>query len=111
LLIKTNAAGEIIWKKIFGGSRDDVFYNIMETATGDILAIGTSGSNNKVTNHHGTPGTDDIWLVKTNNKGELIKERCYGGTKSESTWDLGMSEGIMTDKNGKHPVCRPNQFQ
>ena len=99
-LIKTNVTGHIIWKKIFGGSGDDVFYNIMETATGDILAIGTSGSNDKVTNHHGTPGTDDIWLVKTNHKGELIKERCYGGSQSESTWDLGMSQGIMTDKNG-----------
>jgi hypothetical protein len=45
----------------------------METASGDILAIGTSGSNDKVTNHHGTPGTDDIWLVKTNHKGELTR--------------------------------------
>ncbi|HET9433863.1 MAG TPA: hypothetical protein VFO37_08915, partial [Chitinophagaceae bacterium] len=54
----------------------------------------------QVSNHHGTPGTDDIWLVKTNTSGQLIKERCYGGSKSESTFDLGMSEGIMIDKNG-----------
>jgi hypothetical protein len=101
ILIKTNATGDIIWKNTYGGSRDEVFYNIMETATGDILAIGTAGSNDKqVTNHHGTPGTDDVWLVKTNSSGQLIKERCYGGSKSESTFDLGMSEGIMIDKNG-----------
>ena len=100
-LVKTTAAGDIIWKNIYGGSRDEVFYNIIETATGDILAIGTAGSNDKqVTNHHGTPGTDDIWLVKTNSSGQLIKERCYGGSKSESTFELGMSEGIMIDKNG-----------
>jgi len=100
-LVKTNVAGDIIWKSMYGGSRDEVFYNIMETATGDILAIGTAGSNDKqVTNHHGTPGTDDIWLVKTNSNGQLIKERCYGGGKSESTFDLGMSEGIMIDKTG-----------
>ena len=100
-LIKTDNTGNIIWKNIYGGSRDEVFYNIIETATGDILAIGTSGSNDKqVTNHHGTPGTDDTWLVKTNSNGQLLKERCYGGSKSESTLDLGMSEGIMIDKNG-----------
>ena len=100
-LIKTDNAGNIIWTNIYGGSRDEVFYNIIETATGDILAIGTAGSNDKqVTDHHGTPGTDDIWLVKTNSNGQLIKERCYGGSKSESTFDLGMSEGIMIDKNG-----------
>jgi len=99
-LLKTNADGDIIWKKTYGGSHDEVFYNIMETASGDILAIGTSGSNDKVTNHHGTPGTDDVWLVKTSSDGQLAKERCYGGSKSESTWDLGQSEGIMTDRNG-----------
>lgn len=100
-LIKTNAAGNIIWKNIYGGSRDEAFYNIIETTAGDILAIGTAGSNDKqVTNHHGTSGTDDVWLVKTNSNGQLIKERCYGGSQSESTSDLGMSEGIMIDKDG-----------
>lgn len=100
-LLKTDDSGNIIWKNLYGGSRDEVFYNIIETATGDILAIGTAGSNDKqVTNHHGTPGTDDIWLVKTNSSGQLIKERCYGGSKSEATFDLGMSEGLLIDKDG-----------
>ena len=100
-LIKTDNTGNIIWKNTYGGSRDEVFYNIMETTTGDLIAMGTSGSNdNQVTDHHGTPGIDDIWLVRTNSNGQLIKERCYGGSKSESTFDLGMSEGIMIDKNG-----------
>jgi hypothetical protein len=100
-LLKTDGAGNIIWKNTYGGGRDDVFYNVIETTSGDIIAIGTSGSNdNRVTNHHGAPGTDDIWLVKTNASGQLIKERCYGGSKSESTFDLGMSEGIMIDNNG-----------
>ena len=100
-LIKTDGAGNIIWKNTYGGGRDEVFYNLMETTSGDIIAIGTSGSNdNRVTNHHGAPGIDDVWLVKTNSNGKLIKERCYGGSKSESTFDLGMSEGLLIDKNG-----------
>jgi hypothetical protein len=100
-LMKTDNTGNIIWKNTYGGSRDEVFYNIIETASGDILAIGTAGSNDRqVTNHHGTPGTDDLWLVKTNSSGQLIKERCYGGSKSESTFDLGMSEGLLIDGNG-----------
>ena len=100
-LMKTDANGNIIWKNIYGGSRDEVFYNVIETTNGDIIAIGTSGSNDKqVTNHHGTSGTDDIWLVKTNNDGHLIRGRCFGGTGSESTFELGMSEGLMIDRNG-----------
>lgn len=100
-LMKTDANGNIIWKNIYGGSRDEVFYNAIETTYGDIIAIGTSGSNDRqVTNHHGTPGTDDIWLVKINNDGHLIRDRCFGGTGSESTFELGMSEGLMIDRNG-----------
>ena len=100
-LMKTDGAGKIIWKNIYGGSRDEVFYNIVETANEDIIAIGTSGSNDKqITSHHGVPGTDDIWLVKTNNNGNLIRERCFGGKGSESTFELGMSEGLMIDRNG-----------
>jgi len=100
-LIKTGGDGTIIWKNIYGGSHQEVFYNIIETATGDILAIGTSGSNDRqVTRHHGRPGTDDIWLAEINSSGKLLKERCYGGSGSESTFELGMSEGLMIDKTG-----------
>ena len=100
-LMKTDGAGNIIWKNSYGGSRDDVFYNLIEKANGSIIAIGTSGSNDKqVTNHHGIPGTDDIWLVETTNNGNLIKERCFGGKGSESTFELGMSEGLIIDQNG-----------
>jgi hypothetical protein len=100
-LLKVDDAGKVIWKKTYGGTRDDVFYNVIEAANGDIIAIGTSGSNDQqVTNHHGVPGVDDIWLVKTDSTGQLIKERCYGGSKSESTFELGMSEGLLIDKNG-----------
>jgi hypothetical protein len=100
-LMKTDGGRNIIWKNVYGGNHDEVFYSVIETTNGDILAIGTSGSNDKrVTNHHGTPGTDDIWLVKTNNNGNLIKDRCFGGSSSESTVELGMSEGLMIDKKG-----------
>src|SRR6187401_2908930 len=47
-LIKTDAAGNIIWKNTYGGNRDEVFYNMIETVTGDIISIGTSGSDRQV---------------------------------------------------------------
>ena len=100
-LLKVDDNGRIIWKQTYGGSRDEIFYNVMEAANGEIIAIGTSGSNDQqVTNHHGAPGVDDIWLVKTDRNGNLIKERSYGGSESESTFDLGMSEGVLIDQNG-----------
>jgi len=100
-LLKVDDTGGVIWKQTYGGTRDEVFYNVIEAANGDIIAIGTSGSNDQqVTNHHGVPGSDDVWLVKTNSNGQLLKERCYGGSGSESAVEVGLSEGIMIDQNG-----------
>ena len=38
-LIKTDGNGNVLWKNIYGGSRDEVFYNVIETTNGDIIAI------------------------------------------------------------------------
>ena len=100
-LLKTNSTGIVIWKTTYGGSRNEIFYNIIETETGDIIAIGTTGSNNSpVQGHHGNPGTDDVWLVRTSSAGVLINQRCFGGSGSEGTPDLGECQGLIIDHNG-----------
>jgi hypothetical protein len=94
-LIKTDGGGNVIWKKTYGGTRDEVFYNVIEKTNGDLIALGTCGfdkiviggigSNNlQPTGLHGRPGIDDVWLVKTNSNGDLVKQKCFGGSRSES---------------------------
>jgi hypothetical protein len=85
-LVKTDSKGDIIWEQTYGGSKDDVFYNATEMANGDILAIGTTASDDQqVSGNHGKPGTNDIWLVKINSTGKLIKQHCFGGSGDEAT--------------------------
>jgi hypothetical protein len=100
-LLKTDKLGNILWSKTYGGSLNETFYNLIELKNGDIIAIGTCGSNNQqVTGHHGTPGTDDVWLVKTDKAGTLTKQHCYGGSGSEGTFELGENEGLLIDNHG-----------
>ena len=100
-LLKTDRLGNIIWERTYGGSYSESFYNVIETINGDIIAIGTTGSNDQqVTGHHGAVGTDDVWLVRTNKNGDLLKQHCFGGSGAESTTDLGMSEGLLISKSG-----------
>src|SRR5215468_5748880 len=35
-LLKVDDAGGVIWKQTYGGTRDEVFYNVIEAANGDI---------------------------------------------------------------------------
>jgi hypothetical protein len=100
-LLKTDGLGNMIWTETYGGSRNEIFYNLKELANGDILAIGTTSSNNKqVSGNHGAPGTDDVWLVRTNNAGKLTKQKCFGGSGSEATPTLGESQGLLIDGHG-----------
>ena len=95
-LVKTNAAGHIIWKKTYGGSSFDALYNMLETSNGDIYAIGTTYSNDgQVSGKHGGAGDGDVWFTKVTSQGHLLSQHCYGGSGDE--W----AQGINRTSNNK----------
>lgn len=70
-IVKTNANGELLWSKNYGGSGEDRFNNIIQTSDGGYLAIGyTTGSD------------EDSWLMKLDSIGTKIWEK-----KNESAGD------------------------
>jgi len=75
-LIKTDADGNILWDKTYGGTTDDRGYSIKQTNDGGYILAGvtfTSETTNKF----------DICLIKTDNSGEIIWDKTYGGSKDE----------------------------
>ena len=81
--VKTNASGDEIWSKLYGGSSQDYFKTGKQTDDGGYIFFGTKngGSNS------------DMWLVKTDSAGQLEWERSYGGSQKE--W--GRSMDITSD--------------
>ncbi len=74
-LIKINSAGERIWSKTIGGAGDDEGNKIIEDSEGNLLIVG---------NTHSFNGDDsDIYLVKTDDSGNLLWERSYGSSDDE----------------------------
>ena len=87
-LLKTNGAGNIIWKKTYGGSGDDFFNYVVETSNGNLYAIGNSTSNDgQVHGNHGGDIYGDVWIVKTNCNGNFLQQHCYGGSGDELAFD------------------------
>ncbi|HKR03149.1 MAG TPA: T9SS type A sorting domain-containing protein, partial [Bacteroidia bacterium] len=83
LLISSSPAQVIEWQKCFGGSSQDNFTRLYPTADGCFLLIGTTYSNDgDVTGNH---GNTDIWLVKINASGNILWQKCYGGTDAEGS--------------------------
>ena len=94
-LVKIDFNGTIIWQKTIGGLLDDELRKVILTNDNNILIIGNSNSNiggNKTENSF---GSNDAWLVKINQNGNVIWDKTIGGNLDESVNDI-----IQTIDNG-----------
>lgn len=85
-LVRLSASGNIIWQKNIGGSGHEQLKTIRATSDGNFVAVGTTTSNdNDVTGNH---GGQDIWVVKFSSTGNLIWNKCYGGSGKDTAGSI-----------------------
>ncbi len=71
-LIKTDASGNMIWTKIFGGSNNDYFFFAHQTTDGGYIISGRTESYGDV--------NSDVWLIKTDATGDTVWTKTVGGS-------------------------------
>jgi hypothetical protein len=69
-LIKTNASGDTLWIRTYGGTDIDEGYSVQQTSDGGYIIAGTTAS-------FGAGGTD-IYLIRTSASGDTLWTRTYG---------------------------------
>ena len=80
-VVKLNSSGDIIWKKCLGGTDHDFAYSIQQTSDGGFIVAGLTGSNDgDVSGNH---GGSDAWVVKLNSSGNILWQKCLGGTDGD----------------------------
>jgi hypothetical protein len=85
-VIKLDASGNIEWNRCFGGSSYEVGNAVKQTADGGFVVVGSTASNDgDVIGNHGSA---DIWVLKLNALGELVWQRCLGGSSQEDAWSI-----------------------
>lgn len=76
-VVKVNNTGVIQWQKTFGGSSSDKANEIIQTNDGNYLLTAITNSNDfNISDNHGT--NDDIWVIKIDDFGNIIWQKCYG---------------------------------
>ena len=82
-VVRTDASGNMLWDKSFGGSSFDELYDVQETADGGFIVGGRTSSGvdgNKTTP---TYGGSDYWVVRIDSAGNKLWEQTLGGTDND----------------------------
>ena len=76
-LVKTDASGNLKWQKCLGGSGSDAANAVIQAADGSYVFVANTNSlDGDVTGDHGS----DVWVVKVDTTGNIIWEKCFGGS-------------------------------
>ena len=109
---KVDSIGNLMWSRVFGGSGPDWAYHITAAHDSTWFVSGyTQSSDGDVS---GFKGNTDGWIIHIDDQGNLIKQKCLGGTnldrlfrmikKSDNEWmAAGFASSINFDLAGVNP--------
>ena len=74
-LVKTDADGDTLWTRTYGGSEGESGQSVQQTTDGGYIVAGKTSSFGA--------GNEDVYLIKTGDNGDTLWTRTYGGTDKD----------------------------
>jgi hypothetical protein len=74
-LLRTDSSGNLLWSKTYGGSSSEQGFYVKQAIDGGYVITGYTFT-------YGA-GADDIYLIKTDESGNLLWSKTYGGVSSD----------------------------
>jgi len=89
ILVKLDSLRNIEWNRCYGGSEDEGITGLLEINDGYVFVAYTSSNDGDVSGFH---GYDDIWVVKIDFFGNIIWQKCLGGSRYEGAENILLTE-------------------
>ncbi len=89
-LVKVNDAGELVWQKTYGGAGFDAAQAVITDSNGGFIIAGNTKSINYDVSLNA--GENDIWLIKTDNQGNITWQKTFGGLHIDFGFDVVENE-------------------
>ncbi|HLB71609.1 MAG: hypothetical protein OIN88_03075 [Candidatus Methanoperedens sp.] len=104
LLIKTDANGNMLWNKTFGGTGDDGFNSIQTTGDGGYILAGYTGADHSADLLNFYYG--DAWLLKVDAEGNKQWDMVFGNLEMKQIHSVRKTNDggyIFTGRSGSNP--------
>lgn len=89
-MFRLDDTGNLLWQKCLGGSLHDEGREIFVTPDGNFAVMGFTNSNDgDVSGNH---GSFDYWWVLVSPDGNLLSQKCFGGSDYDHAYDLEMTD-------------------
>jgi hypothetical protein len=102
-IAKTDSGGSLIWSKTYGGTEDEMAWDIRETADGGFVVLGWTESFGH--------GRSDTYLIKTDSNGDSLWTRTYGASYDDEGRSILVKEdggfiiaGKISDNSGNTDI-------
>ena len=79
-LVKIDSTGNLMWRKSYGGSKDDLLIRIIAAPNHQYYLVGSSESSDWDLLGDPYPDSEDVWVLKIDSVGNRLWSRLYGGT-------------------------------
>jgi len=82
ILFKIDASGNEEWQQCYGGSETDGIFDAVEIDNGYLLLAHTRSNDGDLLGS-GWHGGHDIWIIRTDETGNIVWQKCYGGSQDD----------------------------
>ena len=98
IIVKYDLDGDVVWKKNFGGSNDEIYWAVTAVSDG-VVAVGIAESGSFGTGDWigvSGKGSHDAIIVKYDHDGNVVWKKNFGGSGYDQyTWVTAVSDGIV----------------